>query len=93
MKLSLWLRTLRMLFAVADDKSRPVETLERAEAAVRIVEDTVDEIKREAESSKEAASPIGEVEPDPPLARAPAASPPAGSAADPAADPPPQARP
>ena len=65
MKLSLWLRTLRMLFAVADDKSKPAQTLERAERAVQIVEDTVDEIKREAESSKEAASPIGEAQPDP----------------------------
>ena len=65
MKLSLWLRTLRMLFAVADDKSKPAETLQRAERAIQIVEDTVDEIKREADASKDAASPISEAEPDP----------------------------
>ena len=92
MKLSLWLRTLRMLFAVADDKSKPAETLQRAERAVQIVEDTVDEIKRDSLDAKNAvAAPISEAEPDPPPARAPAAPPPAGSAADPAADPPPPA--
>ena len=95
MKLSLWLRTLRMLFAAADDKSKPAETLQRAERAVQIVEDTVDEIKRyKPDAEQAAASPIGEAQPDPPPARAPAAPPPAGSAADPAADPPPpQTRP
>ena len=66
MKLSLWLRTLRMLFAVADDKSKPVETLTKAEAAVRIAEDTVDEIQRDnLNTTNDADAPIGASKPDP----------------------------
>ena len=65
MKLSLWLRTLRMLFAIADDKSKPAATLERAERAVQIVEETVAEIER-GSGPQPVADGSAPREPDPP---------------------------